>query len=1625
MCDQNYLVVVKWLIIALLAVPAQFAEGRTASQPNDVHMHAAANLLFAENRGQVIDDNGNHRADILFTAHSGGTQVFLTATGISYQFTKVTYPDGYDPHKAQDLLQPAAAIKNVKKETYRFSLSLAGANAHPAIRKELKNAYTENYYTTGCPEGITIVGAYERLVYENVYPHIDWVVYRNGSGLKYDFVVHKGGDPKQIKLQIDDAESVQITNMGELLMKTTLGEIREQAPVSYDMGNKALKTTFKKNSDGTIGFEVDAPTGKELRIDPSVAWATYYGGSGDDIFGSCATDKFGNVYVAGFTSSTNSIAVNGYQLTYGGGTYDAMLIKFSPAGSPIWATYYGGSNDDLGWSCATDTTGSVYLAGSTQSAGLATAGAYQQVFQPGTVNAYSSLLVKFNSSGTRLWATYYGISNAIVCRTDAQNNVYMAGNTNGGGSISLTGASQPAPGGGVDAYIAKFDSLGVPVWGTYYGGSGPDNCIDLALDASGDLYALGTTSSTNNIATPGTYQQFYSGTTGNYALFLVKFSPAGTRSWGTYLGNFPMGTGVGGSLAVDKSNNIYVASGTTSTSTAASPGAYQSVYGGGTYDAFLAKFNTNGSRLWETYYGGSGNDYTSGIAIDNADHIFMTGGTSSATGIATYCADRYVYNGGSDGFMAQFDTAGIRTWASYTGYPGVMALDHNGNIYMAGGTNSAFGLATPGAYQTTSGGGYDGLLVKFSTPPIVTPTLSTGTVANPLCKGYAVGVPFTVSGTINSCNVFTAQLSDASGSFAAPVTIGTDTGTASGTIQAIIPTNTPSGTGYRIRVVSSNIAATGSDNGMNLTIAISIGQPTFAPGATSARCQGMASTAFPATATNAPTIAYSLDSTTAAFSGNSIDTLTGTVTYAAGWTGIATIKARVNGCNGVLTVLHTDTTKPTPAQPGAFIAATNPVCQGQALTYSVPATAGVSYLWAYTGAGITLAGTGSSIQATFDNTATAGTLQVAALLNGCASAPRAIGITVNPAPQVAITASLSHPFCPADSVVLTAGAATGLVYQWLMNNTAIPGEVGNVFTAYITGAYAVAATNAYNCTTVSNIIPVSSTPAVPTITPQGPTTLCLGDSILLQANTLPGIIYYWKLNGIYISAATQPAYMARVTGTYTVYESDGTCVATDTPSQRITVNILPPAIITTAGPAFFCLGSSVTLHTDSGATVPFSYQYMLDGTPIPGATTQYYTTTTIGNYTVKVTTAVGCSLTSSIYPVAYLPQPVATATPQASTSICSGDSLVIDANAGAGFSYQWLQNDTIIPGAIAISYKATTQASYAVQVKDPNGCFDTSAAVLVNVTAAPLATTTPAGSVSLCAPNSITLTADTGTGLSYQWQQNGAAINGATNVALTASTTGSYAVKVFNGSCTVNSLPVQVTINPLPVDTLIVYAPGVICGSGTVLLQTTMNPGYQYQWLLNSNNITGATTAFYNAAAPGTYSVRVTSAAGCAVTTLQSTIGTGTVPTPIITYDGYYLCANGYAAYQWYFDGQPIPGDTTACITHTRGGGYTVVVANSTGCSATSPLFSLSTGIANIAPELVKLYPNPATNMVYISAPEKVNAALSTIDGRQLDYLVDATSIDISTLANAVYLIRIYDKNDILLKVEKLVKAAW
>ncbi len=344
-----------------------------------------------------------------------------------------------------------------------------------------------------------------------------------------------------------------------------------------------------------------------------------------------------------------------------------------------WGTYYTGTGqvwpngEDRGQACITDAAGNVYMVGTTNSnSDIATVGAHQTICAGGdTIGGFSgtdAFLVKFNSSGVRQWATYYGGSEwdyGISCAIDASGNVYMIGSTSSTSGIATAGAHETTVN---DGFLVKFNSSGVRQWGTYFEGNG-NAC---ATDASGNVYIVGLTNSTSGIATAGAHQTVMSG---SGDAFLVKFNSSGVRQWGTYFGG-PFNGGsaneTGISCATDASGNIYMVGKTPSTSGIATVGAHQTAGGTQFFDAFLVRFNSTGVIQWGTYYDGLGDTQPNSCATDASGNVYMAGQVFQEllpdSGISTPGAHQTTYGGGfTDAFLVKFDPNGVRQWGTYYG----------------------------------------------------------------------------------------------------------------------------------------------------------------------------------------------------------------------------------------------------------------------------------------------------------------------------------------------------------------------------------------------------------------------------------------------------------------------------------------------------------------------------------------------------------------------------------------------------------------------------------------------------------------------------------------------------------------------------------------------------------------------------------------------------------------------------------------------------------------------------------------------------------------------------------------------------------------------------------------------
>jgi len=639
----------------------------------------------------------------------------------------------------------------------------------------------------------------------------------------------------------------------------------------------------------------------------------------------------------------------------------------------------------------------------------------------------------------------------------------------------------------------------------------------------------------------------------------------------------------------------------------------------------------------------------------------------------------------------------------------------------------------------------------------------------------------------------------------------------------------------------------------------------------------------------------------------------------------------------------------------------------------------------------------------------------------------------------------------AGSMLITV-VATGanLQYQWyhigipgqLVNNGAIPGANGPSYNKPLpsysdSGIYYVVITGA--CAAPDTSVKVKFQPgsAPPIVAQPLSSAVCFGYPTSLSVTAVNALTYRWQKNNVDIPSApnsnvyTVSSTSVLDTGRYRVIVGNG-CASADTSFVAyISLLPLPAATITTNTPLAFCQGGSVTLAGSIGTGN--TYQWKNDGTNLTGNVNSVYIATAPGNYTVSVTDVNGCTAVSAPDSITVFPSPTANVSQLSPTTFCAGGSSLLVGSTN-GTTYQWQIGGVNIPGPAATQpqYNATTTGNYSLFVTDLHGCTGTSAAIQVTALTVPSGSLIASGPTTICdSSNGVTFTAPSGSNYTYEWYNGNTLIQGANNSSYNATTSGNYSAIISNGNCTYATPAVSVTSYPLPANTITTTSPLTFCQGGSALLSAGSGIGLTYQWQLSTDFGTTwsnlSTASSYSASQAGEYRVIITNVGNCSETTAPLTVQVNPLPTPTVTaYDGVLSTASSPSyTYTWYYNGHVVYGPGTSNTFIATGNGiYTVFVTNANGCGNMSPAFNFQgTGVSNVAAQHVRVYPNPARDIVYIDAPFAVNASINTVDGKELFTQANAKSLNISGLANGIYMIRISDTDGNLISVEKLVKA--
>ncbi len=625
------------------------------------------------------------------------------------------------PHMAA-LFTPSGASFEARGE--RFELRFLGANPMPRIEPADRLAGKVNYLTGSRPEHWQAnVSTYGAIVYRGLYEGIDLHYAAGRDGLKSEFHLRPGADPGVIRWRYHGAGVPRLSGDGDLIVPLAGGEFAEHRPVLYqEAGGRRVPVegAYQVLEDGSAGFLVGPyDRTRALVIDPVLSYSTFLGGGGLDWARAVAADGAGNVYVAGFTDSSDFPVASPYQATRRGGV-DAFVAKLNPAGTAlVYCTYLGGSLDDRAFGVAVDSAGSAYVTGWTSSSNFPTTSGARQRAPGGGRDAF---VAKLNPAGSALeYSTYLGGSgndSANAIAVDGAGNAHVAGDT-ASTNFPVLNAWRSSAGGGQDAFAARLNAAGSGlIWSTYLGGGATDSAAALALDAAGNVLVTGGTTSTDF----PTHLAVQGASGGAQDAFVVKLSSAGGAPlFSTYLGGSggAVGSGeAGAAIAADAQGNVYVA-GHTSSTNFPTVNAYRSTHSGGTIDCFLSKLNAAGSALvYSTYYGGSGADWATAIGVSSNGAAVVAGYTSSSN-LPLVSPVQPARAGGFDGFVARLAPAGnALEMATYLGGAdadtvSALAVDAGGTVWIAGQTLSPdFPVRQP--LQSSIVGGYSAFLAKLS-----------------------------------------------------------------------------------------------------------------------------------------------------------------------------------------------------------------------------------------------------------------------------------------------------------------------------------------------------------------------------------------------------------------------------------------------------------------------------------------------------------------------------------------------------------------------------------------------------------------------------------------------------------------------------------------------------------------------------------------------------------------------------------------------------------------------------------------------------------------------------------------------------------------------------------------------
>jgi len=831
-------------VIAVAMLAFSPATHRVSSQPASLTGQSAAVSPATRQRIQTSynalpmafePNQGQADPQVKYMARGAGYRLYLTSSqailtvhkrGGSSEVRSMIEHKRLGPARVQRMLMLRQRQQEMARpsQVAEIHMQLRRANSAVQLAAADPQGGKINYFIGNDPsQWHSNIPMFGRVSYRNLYPGVDLAFHGAGGQLEFDYLVSPDADAGAIALGFKGADRMSVNAAGDLVLTTAAGPLEIHRPVAYQEKNgvrQNVEARFEVTGRSEVAFALGRyDHNRELVIDPTVTFSTYFGGDFADYGLGIVADASGNVFVAG---ATDSDSIPGHSSGTNSNSFDVFVTKINSSGALQFTTEFGGSGDDFPGGIAVDSAG-IYIGGTTSSSDFpVTAGAAQTHFLGGSAlnGDNDAFAAKLTLSGSLVggWATYIAGSDSdsgLAVAVDGSHNVYVAGETfsadlgcaTAGTSPCLHGG--PLPGGTAinrgtgtgpdDGYIAKINSTGTAYdLLSYVGGSNGDLATGVALDGGGNIYVSGETISTDLPFTAGVVQSKCgtdghcnagaSGPLDDAFVFAIKANLT-AYNYVTYYGGSNVDDAF--AIATDSLGNAFL-TGTTASSdfpTAGSP--YQTGLAG-TQNAFVVELNSSGSAAsYGSYLGGSGSDFGDAITIDGSGNAYVTGQTGSAD-FPGLNPTQETFGGSTDAFVSVLSPSQKTSlFSTYLGgggdedqLGGAIALAPSGSILVTGDTDSGNSstavFPTTAALDGTYGGGIctsgsnnvpcpDAFIAAYTSAQV--PDFSVTTTSfNPAAvpPGSSATAPITVTALNGYTNNVTLSCSVSGGGSPAP-----------------------------------------------------------------------------------------------------------------------------------------------------------------------------------------------------------------------------------------------------------------------------------------------------------------------------------------------------------------------------------------------------------------------------------------------------------------------------------------------------------------------------------------------------------------------------------------------------------------------------------------------------------------------------------------------------------------------------------------------------------------------------------------------------------------------------------------------------------------------------------------